>query len=191
MGEPEAPGIRLKNLREGTAGFFHNWLPMQFDDYMLKVQFDEMFDGTRIVEESVKVYNIGIDKEPEQMGRPSSVVKYIPGTREMESAIVTLDHPSGRKVVIHSQPLRTVYLKAGSGYMPADGWGHGFYQGPQVVQGLTFDLSSAEKRLEWAGLNETLSRFELDSGEVCHALHENLCLGIYQPHGFTTPDAVG
>jgi len=191
VGEPEAPGIKVKNLKEGTAGFFHNWLPMQFDDYMLKVQFDEMYDGTRTVEEAVKVYNLGIDKAPEQMGRPSSTVKYIPGTREMESAVVTLENPGGQPVVVDCTPLRTVYLKAGTGYMPSDGWGHGWYQGPLVVQGMTFDMSTPEERLKWAGLNETLSRLELDTGEVCHAMHENMCIGTYLPHGFETPDAMG
>ena len=39
-------------------GFRHDWLPMQFDDHMLKVQIDQDADGHRIVEESMRVWNI-------------------------------------------------------------------------------------------------------------------------------------
>ena len=46
VGEPEAPGIRLKDMANATVGFLHNWLPMQFDDYMVKVCVDEDYDGT-------------------------------------------------------------------------------------------------------------------------------------------------
>ena len=32
VGAPEAPGIRVKDMKAGVAGFFHNWMQMQFDD---------------------------------------------------------------------------------------------------------------------------------------------------------------
>jgi hypothetical protein len=191
VGEAEAPGIRLKNLMQGTAGFFHNWMPMQFEDFMLKVQLDELYDGTRELEEAVKVYNVGIDKQPEPMGSPSVDVTYIPGTREYEKVLITLTKADGSETKITSTPVRTVYLKAGTGYMPHEGWGHGYYQGPLKVEGLSFDMSTQEERNQWAALNETLSRFELDSGESCYAMHENLCIGTYTPHGFDDPSAVG
>ena len=190
VGEAEAPGIRLKDVQAGTAGYYHCWMPMQFDDYMLKLQFDEHYDGHRMLEESVKIYNLGIDKPSEPMGSPSIDVTYVSGTREIEKAVLTLAHPSGRDVRITSTPVRTVYLKAGSGYMPDGVWGHGYYQGPLKVEGLTFDMSTPEERLKWASLNESLARIELDSGETCYAMHENLCNGTYRPHGFDTPDAL-
>lgn len=187
VGEAEPPGIRMKNVMEGTAGFFHQWLPMQFDDFLIKVQFDELYDGTRIQEEAVKIYNLGVDKPEEPMGRPDADITYISGTREIESAVIKLALPDGGERRIISTPLRTVYLKAGTGYMPHDGWGHGYYQGPLKVEGLSFDMSSQAKRSKWAGLNETLARFELDTGEVGYGLHENLVIGTYRPHGFDTP----
>jgi len=187
VGEAEPPGIRMKNVMEGTAGFYHQWMPMQFDDYLIKVQFDELYDGTRIIEEAVLIHNIGLDKPEEKLGTPSIETTYIPGTREMEKAVISLTQPDGTVRKITSTPLRTLYLKAGTGYMPNDGWGHGFYQGPLKVEGMTFDMSTAEARAEWAGLNETLARYELDTGEIGYGLHENLIIGTYQPHGFDTP----
>ncbi len=190
VGEAEAPGIRLKDLQAGTAGFYHNWCPMQFDDFMLKVQLDRHHDGAVVLEEGVKVWNHGIDKEPEHLGSPSIDITYLSGTREIDHADITLAHPSGRALKIRSHPVRTVYLRAGTGYMAHDGWGHGYYQGPQKVEGLTFDMSSQAKRSEWAGLNETLSRFELETGEVCYAMHENMIMGTYLPDGFDSPGAL-
>src|SRR6476659_9140804 len=167
VGEAEAPGIRAKDFMQGIHGFFHQWLPMQFDDFVIKVQFDELFDGTRTQEESVKVHNLGSDAPDEHMGRP-----------DIETHTVT------------STPWRTLYLKAGTGYQPHEGWGHGYYQGPLKVEGMEFDMSTPEARAEWSGLNETLARFELDTGEIGYGLHENMVVGTYLPHGFDSFDAV-
>ena len=75
--------------------------------------------------------------------------------------------------------------------MNIDGtWGHGVYQGPLKVEGLVHDLADPEERRKYAVLNETLCRFELDTGEVGYGMHENMLVGIYRPSGFLTPDAV-
>jgi hypothetical protein len=186
VGEAEAPGIRVKDVVAGQAGFFHNWLPMQFDDHMLKVQIDEEYDGTRVQEESVRVWSDPA-RAPEPMGRPDVDIAYQSGTREIESATVSIDHPDG-KVQVRCTPLRTVYLFAGSGYKPEPDWGHGVYQGPLKVEGKVYDLSTPEARLAVAGLNETLSRFEREDGQVGYGMHENLVVGTYHPHGFDRPD---
>ncbi len=190
VGEPEPPGIRTKDFLQGTHGFFHQWMPMQFDDFVIKVQFDEDFEGTRLVEESVKVANLGSETPDEHLGRPSIDITYIPGTREIDHAVVTLTKPDGATRTVTSTPLRTLYLKAGTGYMPHEGWGHGYYQGRLEVEGMTFDIATPEARAEYSGLNETLARYELDTGEVGYGLHENMVVGVYQPHGFDTFTAV-
>jgi hypothetical protein len=190
VGEPEAPGIRLLDLQNQTMGLRHDWLPMQFEDFMIKVQVDEDCDGNRMQEESVKVWNRGIDKSSEPMGRPEVAITYIPGTREMAKSVVTLHPPGGSVLRSTNTPLRTVYLAAGSGYRPDADWGHGTWRGQNVVQGLVHDMSTQAKRNPWAFLNETLCRFELDTGEVGYGMHENLCFGIHRPSGFDTPDAV-
>ncbi len=188
VGEREAPGIGVKVQQ--SHGFFHNWMPMQFDDYMLKVFIEEDADGNRLIEESVKVYNLGIDKANEHMGTPRHEFTYKSGTRELEKAVIRFAHPSGKELSVTNYPLRTVYLAAGSGYMPSADWGHGFYKGELAVEGLTYDVGDPEVRKQIALLNETLCRFELSTGEVGYGMHENLCIGVYKPYGFDTPGAV-
>ena len=190
VGEAEPPGIRVKDFLHGTHGFFHQWMPMQFDDFVIKVQFDEDFEGTRLVEESVKVWNVGSEMPDEHMGRPSIDITYVPGTREIERAVLTLTQPDGSTRTVTSTPLRTLYLKAGTGYMPHEGWGHGYYQGPLKVEGMTFSIATPEERAQWSGLNETLARYELDTGEIGYGLHENMVVGVYRPHGFDSFEAV-
>jgi hypothetical protein len=188
VGEREPAGIGVK--AERSAGFLHNWLPMQFDDCMFKVFYEEDADGDRFVEESVKVYNFGIDKENEPMGAPRPEITYVPGTREIQSALIRFEHPSGRELSVQTTPLRTVYLAAGTGYVPQPDWAHGMYQGELKVEGLSFDLADPANRSQYGLLKETLSRFELSTGEVGYGMHENICLGVYRPHGFETGDAV-
>jgi hypothetical protein len=189
VGEPEHPGIRARQQQEGY-GFRHDWLPMQFDDHMLKIQIDQDEDGHRHVEESARVWNIGLDRPIEELGRPDVVVDYIPGTREMRGATVTTTDPDGKPIVVRNTPLRTLYLAAGSGYVNDGQWGHGVYQGPMKVEGIVHDLSDPEVRRRFAILNETLCRFELDTGEVGYGMHENMLIGVYKPTGFMTADAV-
>ncbi|UCE85681.1 MAG: hypothetical protein JSU66_15340 [Deltaproteobacteria bacterium] len=188
VGEPVPPGIGVKVQR--SHGFFHNWIPMQFDDFMIKVFFEEDADGNRFMEESKKIYNLGIDKPVEELGEPRHAFTYTSGTRELEKAVITFDHPSGEALSATCHPLRTVYLAAGSGYLPAPDWGHGMYRGERVVQGLRYDVGDPAVRKQYSLLNETLCRFELSSGEVGYGMHENMCLGIYRPYGFDAPEAV-
>ena len=190
VGEPEHPGIKLKDMQNATVGLLHNWLPMQFDDYMIKVSLDEDWEGNRIQEESVKVWRYGIDRPNEDMGRPEIDIDYISGTREMAQSTLTLHPPGGKPLKSVNTPLRTVYLAAGSGYRPDADWGHGTWRGDDVVQGLVHDMSTQEKRTPWAFINETLCRYELDTGEVGYGMHENMAIGIHKPSGFDTPDTM-
>jgi len=189
VGEPEAPGIRARQRQDGY-GFRHDWLPMQFADHMLKVQIDQDAVGHRVVEEAARVWNAGLARPVEHLGRPEIDIDYRSGTREMRGATVRTTAPDGQPIVATNTPLRTLYLAAGSGYVNDGTWGHGVYQGPLEVQGIVHDLSDPEVRRRFAILNETLCRFELATGEVGYGMHENLLVGIYHPGGFATPDAV-
>ena len=64
------------------------------------------------------------------------------------------------------------------------------YQGELKVEGLSFDMSTPQARAENGPLYETLSRFELSTGEVSYGLLENLVVGIYHPDGFDDAAAV-
>ncbi len=189
VGEPEAPGIRVKAALEGF-GFFHTWAPIQLDDCLLKLFAEEDMNGERLVEESVKIHSIAAGGRIEAMGRPNFDFRYRSGTRELESAVIEVEDPSGKPLRIEATPLRTVYLAAGSGYIPQPDWVHGMYHGALKVEGKTYDVSTAEARAALAPLYETLCRFDLSTGEVAYGLLENLCVGTYHPHGFDSPGAV-
>ncbi len=189
VGEPEAPGIRIKTAMQGF-GFYHVWAPLQLEDYQLKLFAEEDMHGNRTVEESVKIHSFANGGAIEQMGRPEFKFHYKSGTRELESAVIEVEDPAGKLITIQATPLRTVYLAAGSGYIPRPDWVHGMYQGELKVEGLSFDMSTPQARAENGPLYETLSRFELSTGEVSYGLLENLVVGIYHPDGFDDAAAV-
>ena len=99
VGEPEHPGIQARGAQDGY-GFRHDWLPMQFDDHMLKVQVDQDADGDRHVEESMRVWNLDQGRPVEHLGRPEIDIDYLPGTREMHSATVTVPDADGKPIVV-------------------------------------------------------------------------------------------
>lgn len=187
VGEREAPGIGIEDLKQGKHGFYHNWIPLQLDRGMFKVMYDADYAGNVTVEEAVFVPAFGVEGEIQKFGTPEIEIEYLSGTREMKSARTILRSEGGEDISIASLPQRTVYLAAGTGYLPSEDWGHGFYKGQSVVEGLTFDMSTQQKRSQYAVLNETLCRFELSTGEVSYGMHENMCIGIYLPHGFDEP----
>jgi hypothetical protein len=187
VGEPEPPGIAAKVGPHGRLGFFHQWIPMQFEDYMIKVFMQEDHEGNRLMEEAVKVYNLGDERPNEELGTPKHEITFKSGTREIERAVISF---SSSDLVVTNHPLRTNYLMAGSGYGQGADWSHGMYQGELVVQGLTYDMSDPEVFATMQGLNETLCRFEANNGDVGFGMHENALSGIYRPYGFDAPGAV-
>ena len=189
IGEPEPPGIRASQAAAGF-GFFHTWIPLQLDDCLLKLFAEADKDGKRMVEESVRVGSFASGGAIEEMGPPKFNYKYKSGTRELEHATIEFTDPSGKHIEVRATPLRTVYLAAGSGYIPQPDWAHGMYQGPLKVEGKTYDVSTAEARAALGPLYEVLCKFELSTGEVSYGLLECLCVGIYHPFGFDSPGAM-
>jgi hypothetical protein len=138
----------------------------------------------------MRVWNLDQGRPIDHMGTPDVDIEYLPGTREVRRAVVRTADPDGTPVVVTTTPLRTLYLAAGSGYVPDENWGHGYYQGPLSVEGVVHDLTDPEIRRRYAFLNETLCRFETDTGEVGYGMHENMLVGIHRPGGFTTATSV-
>jgi hypothetical protein len=190
VGEPEPPGIRVKAAAQGF-GFFHTWAPIQLrDGALLKLFAEEDQHGNRLVEESVRIRSFDAGGTVEAMGSPRFDFRYQSGTRELDHAIIELEDPDGKPLRIECTPLRTVYLAAGSGYIPQPDWTHGMYQGELKVEGKTWDIGTSAERAALGPLYETLCRFDLSTGETGYGLLENLCVGTYHPHGFDSPGAV-
>tara|TARA_B110000444_G_scaffold248561_1_gene272582 strand:- start:883 stop:1989 length:1107 start_codon:yes stop_codon:yes gene_type:complete len=189
IGETVAPGIKSKDFTDGY-GFFHTWIPMQFENYLLKLFVEENMKGERLVEESVRVNNFKHGGAIEQMGRPEHKFTFKSGTRELSAAVLEFSDPEGNQMKVKATPLRTVYLAGGTGYIAKTDWAHGMYQGPLKVEGLRFDVGDPAVRAELGPLYETLCKFELNSGEVTYGMLENLIVGMCSSYGFDTWDAV-
>lgn len=187
VGEPEPVGIKTKFAPEGATGYFHNWIPMQFDDFMIKVYIAEDGAGNRLLEEAVKVPNYGIEGPIVHLGSPGHRFSYKSGTRELAGTVLTF---ANSDLEVRGTPLRTNYLLGGSGYRPSEAWGLGHYQGPLKVEGLEWDMSDPKQLAEIQGLNEMLCKWDLSTGEVGYGMHENAVSGVYEPYGFMTPDTV-
>ena len=129
-------------------------------------------------------------EEGQDLGRPEIQVTHHPGTREVADAEVWFSGAGSSDLRIRVTPLRTVYLKGGSGYQWDGRWGHGVDQGGLVVEGVTHDVADPVSRAELTWLNETLCRFETSDGRVGYGMYENLCAGLYRPLGYESPTDV-
>ncbi len=60
-----------------------NYAPMQFEDHSILYMVNEHDDGTRVIEESVRIWN-DPERDPEHLGRPEHDAVVTPGTRHIE-----------------------------------------------------------------------------------------------------------
>lgn len=177
VGEPEPAGIAAS--RE-PSGFFWNYAPMQFPDYSILYIVQEEPDGTRLIEEAVRVHPEGSGRSPEPLGHPRHDLEFAPGTRTITRATLHFEEPGGGELAVGVEPLLPMYLGMGTGYgMEAD-WRHGMYQGPLMVQGVTYD--TAKDRM-W-GLVDSVARFETENGDVGFGLWEYAVFGPHRRYGF-------
>ena len=79
IGEPEPKGIQAKFDPSGSMGFLHNWLPIQFDDHMIKITIDNDHAGRRVQEEAMLLWSLGSDRPDEHLGRPEIDIELPPG----------------------------------------------------------------------------------------------------------------
>ncbi|SEF93620.1 hypothetical protein SAMN04489712_102563 [Thermomonospora echinospora] len=174
VGEPEPPGIQVKN-----AGTFY-WLyaPMQFQTHSILCILQEDEKGRRVLEEAVRVWP-DPEREPEYLGRPEYRPVYREGTREVETATISFAPPGGEPFDVQATPVLPVHLMVGTGYGLEPDWKHGMYQGPDLkVQGVSYDTRKEEDAARMWGMVDAVGRFEYD-GNVGHGLFEYWALG---PH---------
>lgn len=180
VGEAEPAGI---HAADGMSFNMWNYAPMQFDDYSILYIVQEGADGTRSMEEAVRIWN-----DPERghdwLGRPEHQHTFRPGSRYAESSVLSFPDAPGGRIDVQVTPLLDCYVGIGTGYgMDAD-WRHGMYQGPDlVVQGLVLDMEADKDR--FFGIVDTVARFEL-GGDVGYGLHEFMFLGPHDRYGFTS-----
>ncbi|MQY06951.1 hypothetical protein [Actinomadura macrotermitis] len=173
VGEPEPPGIQVKN----AGCFYWMYAPMQFEDHAILCIVQEDEKGRRVLEEAVRV-RPG-DAEPEYLGRPDYRPVYREGTREVVTAAIGFAPPGGEPFEVRVTPLLPVHLMVGTGYGLEPDWKHGMYQGPELkVQGVGYDTRDPEDAARMWGMVDSVARFEY-AGGTGHGLFEYWALG---PH---------
>ncbi len=186
VGDPEPPGIAASKT---PSGFYWNYAPMQFPDYSIMFIAQEEPDGTRLLEEAVRVWPEHTGRPPEPLGRPEHELRFRSGTREVTGGTLHFTERGGRALDVTFEVLLPMYLGMGTGYgMEAD-WRHGMYQGPLVVQGVRYDLNHPETHM-W-GIVDSVARFEArpaggEGGQVGYGLWEYAIFGPHQQYGFNS-----
>ncbi|MBO2448286.1 hypothetical protein J4573_14370 [Actinomadura barringtoniae] len=160
VGEPEPPGIQVKN-----AGTFY-WLyaPIQFADHSILCIMQEDEKGRRVLEEAIRVWP-DESREPEFLGRPEYHPVYVEGTRDVSTATIAFSPPGGKPFEVRATPLVPLHLMVGTGYGLEPDWKHGMYQGPDLkVQGVTYDARKEEDAARMWGMVDAAARYEYLDG---------------------------
>ena len=189
IGEEEPLGIRINEYID-NYGFFHIFVPMQFEDFQLKVFQEENADGSLIVQECRKVDSYERGGAVHELGAPVHKIKYASGSREFESAELHFSDENGEPLVVKAEAVTCACLAAGTGYIASPEWTHGAYQGKLKLECVEFDVSTPEARGALGPLYEHIVRFELNTGEVTYGMFENVSVGHHFPYGFDSFEAV-
>jgi hypothetical protein len=110
-----------------------------------------------------------------RVAKPSRRLRFEPDTHIFTEGIVDYTLDSGERKQVHYRRIgqQTAYLRCGMyGGTPGRGIHQGAYDGPDLVEGETYDVNVASVRASIAGLDEHLCRVTCDGEEA---------IGIYQP----------
>lgn len=166
-GESEPPGI---TAHLPGAGFKWLYVPVRFDDHSVFVICQSRNDGSRVLEEAVRVWRNETGEGVEHLGRPEYELTWDDDGRFVRRATV-----HAGKLALDVEPLIPIHLGVGSGYGFDPEWRHGKYLGDLVVQERRWDLRTEEGRAAMWGIVDAAARFTLD-GQTGHGLFEYLML---------------
>jgi hypothetical protein len=162
-------------------GLWWLYTPLRFDDYALVVIVQEEQDGTRTLNEAVRVWP---DGTVEQLGWPHIEIGYRSGTRLPQRAVMHLGRPSGTSVDVEIESLGFVPLNCGPGYGNDPTWSHGQWRGEGWVEGtvVTYSDPDVATRVPFAVVDH-VARATCD-GSTGFGLFEHASIGRHDPSGF-------
>ena len=178
VGEPEPPGIHAT-----TQGSMHGmwcYCPMQFDDHSVLCIINEHNDGSRELEEAVRVW-ADPARAPEPLGRPEHDHRFNAARDFIDRGVLRFPDAPGGALEVSAEPLEHVYVTVGTGYGLEPDWRHGMHQGPLVVQRMTLDMRADRDRM--FGLVDNAARFETSAGDVGYGLFEYAFTGDFERYG--------
>ncbi|MER6780367.1 MULTISPECIES: hypothetical protein [unclassified Streptomyces] len=165
-------------------GFHWLWIPVRFEDRFLMVIAQEEADGHRTLNEALQVFPEGSGRGDVQLGWPQTEIRYRPGTRHPESAVVHLADPARKPLELGVEILNSSPLAVGAGYPPAADWQHGTWQGRGWTDRRVYDLSDPNAHPMAAfGVTDHSARFTLD-GRTGFGIFEHGSFGRHDPSGF-------
>ncbi|MEY2233358.1 MULTISPECIES: hypothetical protein [Streptomyces] len=171
-------------------GFHWLWIPVRFEDRFVMVIAQEDADGHRTLNEAVQVFPEGSGRHDVQLGRPHTEIRYRPGSRHPERAVVHLTDPSRKPLELGVEILNSSPLAVGAGYPPAGDWQHGTWQGRGWSDRRVYDLSDpAAHPMAAFGVTDHSARFTLD-GQIGHGIFEHGSFGRHDPSGFADYSSV-
>ncbi|MGW8778279.1 hypothetical protein ACWGNM_09385 [Streptomyces sp. NPDC055796] len=166
-------------------GFHWLWIPVRFEDRFLMVIAQEEADGHRTLSEAVQVFPEDSGQGDVQLGWPQTEIRYRPGTRHPESAVVHLADPARKPLELGVEILNSSPLAVGAGYPPAADWQHGTWQGRGWTDRRVYDLSDpAAHPMAAFGVTDHSARFTLE-GRTGFGIFEHGSFGRHDPSGFT------
>lgn len=88
-------------------GFHWLWIPVRFEDRFVMVIAQEDADGHRTLNEAVQVFPDGSGRHDVQLGWPHTEIRYRPGSRHPERAVVHLTDPSRKPLELGVEILNS------------------------------------------------------------------------------------
>ena len=174
VGERTATGAPL-----GAPQFFWLWSPVNFDEFAVHADVNELSDGRRWHEVGFVVPDQG---EPVAMRYVDYRIDWEPGTRRARRAELDLVPWHGATTTVTLEPL-THFHMLGLGYGHPD-WGHGMWKGELEVASERWPLPVPDPRSPAHLHVQTLCRATCD-GAVGLGVLEQLVVGPHTPSGLS------
>ena len=181
VGEAEPAG---RPQRDPDAGIWWVWAPVAMGDSGLVVIGQEDVAGHRSLNHAVRLPALSRDEAEAQLGWPRFEIKYRPGTRVPQQAVIHVSDSGGVGSTISVEPIMGVSLNIGCGYPGDPDWSHGRWMGPGWVDAATYDLSdpTVAGRSAFSMVDYT-ARFQWGDRQGT-GIFEHACLGRHDPSGF-------
>jgi len=190
VGEAEPPG-RGGAEPDPDFGFWWTYVPLRFEEFAVVVIAQEDGNGTRTLNEAVRVFRTESGRPPEQLGWPEFEIAYRPGTRHPERAVLHCRPRGGKPLAIEIDTLGFVALNCGPGYGGDPDWSHGQWRGRDWVEGAVVDMAdpAVAGRIPF-GVVDHVARARCDGAEGW-GMFEHGTFGRHLPSGFTDWGSVG
>jgi hypothetical protein len=184
VGEAEPPGRGAAEPADGF-GFWWTYVPLRFEEFAIIVIVQEDGNGTRLLNEAVRVWPASSGRPPEQLGWPEIDIRYTAGTRHPERAVLQMRARGGKPLTVEIETMGFVGLNCGPGYGGDPDWSHGQWRGRGWTEGVEVDMRdpAIAGRVPF-GVVDHVARAVCDGAEGW-GMFEHGTFGRHEPSGFS------